>query len=80
MSDTVGFAGAGPRDILAGRLTPERDQASGDEPLDQVARPRNAVAADAPVPWADVEIDETAPAVRLRREMERAFAPAALGA
>ncbi len=48
--------------------------------LAQVARPRNAVAADAPVPWADVEIDETAPAVRLRREMERAFAPAALGA
>ncbi len=29
-----------------------------------------------PVLWADVEIDETVPAVRLRREMERAFAPA----
>ena len=60
--------------ILAGQSTPERDQASGDEPLGQGARLRNAIAADAPVPWADVEIDETVPAVRLRREMDRAFA------
>ncbi len=57
------------------RINPERDQASGDEPLGQVARLRNAVAAGAPVLWADVEIDETVPAVRLRREMEREMAP-----
>ena len=75
VSDGAGFAGAGPCGILAGRSTPERGQASGDEPLGQVARRRNAVAADAPVLWAEVEIDETAPAVCLHREIEREMAP-----
>jgi len=35
---------------------------------------RHAIAAHAPVRWADVEIDETAEAVRIRRDMERLFA------
>lgn len=34
------------------------------------------VAEGAAVGWADVAIDETAPAVRIRREMEREFGPA----
>ncbi len=61
-----------------GRLMPAADSlALGGLPmgLTQGARLRNAVAADAAVLWADVEIDETAPAVRLRREMEREMAP-----
>ncbi len=61
-----------------GRLMPAADSlALGGLPmgLTQGARLRNAVAADAPVLWADVEIDETAPAVRLRREMEREMVP-----
>ena len=36
-----------------------------------------AVPAGATVRWSDVAIDATTPAVRLRREMERAFAPPA---
>src|SRR6185437_9877838 len=35
-----------------------------------------AIAKDAPITWADVEIDESLPALRLRREMEAQFAPA----
>ncbi len=35
-----------------------------------------AVAADQPVRWQDVEIDETQDAVKMRREMEAMFAPA----
>jgi predicted homoserine dehydrogenase-like protein len=34
---------------------------------------KNAVAKDRPVTWADVEIDETSQAVRIRREMEAMF-------
>ncbi len=40
-------------------------------------RLRNPVPAMQPVRWADVEIDETDPAVRLRREMESVFGGAA---
>ncbi len=35
----------------------------------------NAVAEGAPVRWADVAVEEAAPGVSIRREMERAFAP-----
>jgi len=38
---------------------------------------KNAVAKDRPVTWADVEIDETSQAVRIRREMEAMFSGAA---
>jgi len=41
---------------------------------------KNAVAAGKPVRWQDVEVDETDHAVRFRREMEAAFAPAAQAA
>jgi hypothetical protein len=34
----------------------------------------NAVAAGAPVRWSDVQIDASADAVKVRREMEQAFA------
>ena len=34
------------------------------------------VAAGQPVRWTDVDVDESATAVKFRREMERAFAPA----
>ena len=37
---------------------------------------KTGIAADAPLRWQDVEIDETLGAVRLRREMEAMFAPA----
>ena len=37
---------------------------------------RRPIAAGQPVLWADVDIDETDAAVRLRRDMERMFAPA----
>ena len=37
-------------------------------------RLRSAIAAGAPVRWADVDIDTNQPAVRFRREMEAAFA------
>ncbi|MEL0144700.1 MAG: SAF domain-containing protein, partial [Alphaproteobacteria bacterium] len=37
---------------------------------------KNAVAKDRPVTWADVEIDETSQAVRIRREMEAMFSGA----
>jgi predicted homoserine dehydrogenase-like protein len=33
----------------------------------------NAIKAGAPVTWKDVVIDETMPAVRLRREMEQSY-------
>jgi predicted homoserine dehydrogenase-like protein len=39
----------------------------------KVLRP---VAAGQPVRWTDVAVDESSSAVRLRREMERLFAPA----
>ena len=41
---------------------------------------KNPIATGQPVRWQDVEIDETAHAVRFRREMEAAFAPAARAA
>ncbi len=61
-----------------GRLMPAADSlAAGALPLGLAhgARLARPVAEGAVVRWADVEIDETAPAVGLRREMERAFAP-----
>jgi len=39
-------------------------------------RLKHAVAKDRPVTWADVEIDETSQAVRIRREMEAMFSVA----
>jgi predicted homoserine dehydrogenase-like protein len=38
---------------------------------------KNPIGQGQPVRWQDVEIDEGAEAVRVRREMERLFAPAA---
>jgi predicted homoserine dehydrogenase-like protein len=35
------------------------------------------VAVGSPLTWADVAVDETAEPVRVRREMERSFAPEA---
>jgi predicted homoserine dehydrogenase-like protein len=35
---------------------------------------KNRVAKDQPVRWADVDLDESQEAVRVRREMERRFA------
>jgi predicted homoserine dehydrogenase-like protein len=59
-----------------GRLMPAEDSlAQGALPLglahDVVLT--TGVAEGAVVRWADVEVDETAEAVRVRREMERAF-------
>ena len=36
---------------------------------------KTAVAANQPIRWRDVDIDETLPAVRIRREMEAVFRP-----
>ena len=40
----------------------------------------NPIATGQPVRWQDVEVDETGTAVRIRREMEKAFAPRARAA
>jgi predicted homoserine dehydrogenase-like protein len=37
---------------------------------------RRPIVAGKPILWSDVDIDDTDEAVRLRREMERMFAPA----
>jgi predicted homoserine dehydrogenase-like protein len=63
-----------------GKLLPaERSLALGGLPIGLAhgVRLRRPVAAGATICWADVEIDEAEEAVRLRREMERLFGPAA---
>ncbi|MBO6781937.1 MAG: Gfo/Idh/MocA family oxidoreductase [Alphaproteobacteria bacterium] len=63
-----------------GRLMPGADSlAAGGLPIGLAhgVTLRNAVAKDQPVRWADVEIDETSQAVRIRREMEAMFSDAA---
>jgi len=59
-----------------GRLMPGADSlAAGGLPIGLAhhVKLKNAVAKDRPVTWADVEIDETSQAVRIRREMEAMF-------
>ncbi len=66
-----------------GRLMPAADSlAAGALPigLAQDLTLTRAVTQGAVVTWADLALDEADPAVRLRREMERAFAPPALAA
>jgi predicted homoserine dehydrogenase-like protein len=66
-----------------GKLMPAADSvALGGLPLglSHDVKLKNPVAAGQPVRWQDVEIDETDHAVRFRREMEAAFAPAAQAA
>lgn len=61
-----------------GRQTPaDVSLAEGLLPLGLASdvRLKTDVAEGAPLRWADVEVDETAPAVRVRREMEAAFSP-----
>jgi predicted homoserine dehydrogenase-like protein len=61
-----------------GKLLPaERSLALGGLPIGLAhgVRLRRPIAAGAALAWADVEIDEADEAVRLRREMERVFAP-----
>jgi len=65
-----------------GRLMPAADSlAAGGLPLGLAhgVRLKRAVAAGRPVGWADVAIDAGVEAVRVRREMEAMFRPAALG-
>jgi predicted homoserine dehydrogenase-like protein len=62
-----------------GRLMPAADSlVLGALPIGLAhgVRLKTAVAANQPVRWRDVDIDETLPAVRLRREMEATFRPA----
>ena len=66
-----------------GKLMPAADSlALGGLPLGLAhdVKLKNPVAAGRPLCWRDVEIDESAHAVRVRREMETAFAPAARAA
>lgn len=66
-----------------GKLMPAADSvALGGLPLGLAhdVKLKNPTATGQPVRWQDVEIDETAHAVRFRREMESAFAPAARAA
>ncbi len=66
-----------------GKLMPAADSlALGGLPLGLAhdVKLKNPIATGQPVRWQDVEIDETAHAVRFRREMETAFAPAAQAA
>ncbi len=61
-----------------GRLMPAADSlALGGLPIGLAhgVKLKTAVAANQPVRWRDVDIDETLPAVRIRREMETAFQP-----
>jgi predicted homoserine dehydrogenase-like protein len=63
-----------------GRLYPaDRSLAIGGLPIGLAdgARLLHPVKAGQPVRWADVALDESQPAVKLRREMELAFAPQA---
>jgi len=62
-----------------GKLTPAADSlALGALPLGLAHGVKlvNAIAAGQPLRWSDVEIDASLEAVRIRREMERTFAPA----
>jgi len=66
-----------------GKLMPAADsQALGGLPLGLAhdVKLKTPIAMGQPVRWRDVEIDETAHAVRTRREMETVFAPAAQAA
>lgn len=66
-----------------GRLMPAADSlALGGLPLGLAhgVKLRRPIAAGQPVGWADVTVDPSVEAVRIRREMEAAFAPAAGGA
>ena len=66
-----------------GKLMPAADSlALGGLPLGLAhdVKLTNPIAVGQPLRWRDVEIDETAHAVRFRREMEAAFAPAARAA
>jgi predicted homoserine dehydrogenase-like protein len=66
-----------------GRLMPAADSlVLGGLPLGLAhgVKLKHAVAADTPLRWADVEIDESQTAVKVRREMEAAFAPGAAAA
>lgn len=61
--------------LVYGKLAPARDaRAIGALPIGLAhgVRLRARVAAHAPVRWADVEIDEAAEAVRMRRALEHA--------
>jgi predicted homoserine dehydrogenase-like protein len=61
-----------------GRLMPAADAlALGGLPigLAHSVKLKNAIAAGQPVRWADVDVDETSEAVRIRREMEAACRP-----
>jgi predicted homoserine dehydrogenase-like protein len=63
-----------------GKLLPaERSLALGGLPIGLAhdVKLRRPIAAGTTIGWADVEIEEADAAVRLRREMERMFAPAA---
>jgi predicted homoserine dehydrogenase-like protein len=63
-----------------GKLMPAADSlALGGLPIGLAnnVRLKNKVALGAPLRWADVEIDESAEAVRVRREMEETFSGAA---
>ncbi|MDW8468638.1 MAG: SAF domain-containing protein [Burkholderiales bacterium] len=65
---------------VVGRLMPAADShARRCLPLGLAngARVLRPIAAGAPIAWDDVALDERSPAVRLRREMETAFAPQA---
>jgi predicted homoserine dehydrogenase-like protein len=66
-----------------GKLMPAADSlALGGLPLGLAhdVKLKNPIAEGQPVRWQDVDIDETTHAVRVRREMEAAFAPAAQAA
>ncbi len=66
-----------------GKLMPAADSlALGGLPLGLAhdVKLKTPIAMGQPVRWRDVEIDETAHAVRIRREMEAVFAPAAQAA
>jgi predicted homoserine dehydrogenase-like protein len=61
-----------------GKLYPSRDSLElGGLPLGLAhdVKLLHPIAAGAPVRWSDVVVDESATAVKFRREMERAFAP-----
>ena len=66
-----------------GKLMPAADSlALGGLPLGLAhdVKLKNPIATGQPVRWQDVEIDDTVHAVRVRREMEAVFAPAAQAA
>jgi predicted homoserine dehydrogenase-like protein len=65
--------------LVYGKLMPAADSLRlGGLPLGLAhgVQLKRQVKAGAPVRWHDVEVDADSEAVRFRREMERAFAPA----